>query len=273
MATIVERDRVIPLLRREFEAVADLCEGLDEADFDRPTCLPGWSVKDNLSHMVGTESMLDGVEAPDVDVSHLDHVQNQIAAFNEQWVESLRSLSGAEVLARFREVTARRLASLEAMTQEDLDAPSFTPVGRDETYGRFMRIRLYDCFLHEHDMREALGLPDREDPEQLALVLDEVAAGLGYSVGKKAAMPEGARVRIEVTSPFERALDYAVDGRAQLVDRLDAEPTVRLQLPAMALLRLTGGRVEPTGHVGTTVTLGGDEELARRLALNLANTI
>lgn len=273
MPTSVDRDRVVPLLRREFEAVTALCEGLDEDAFDRPTCLPGWSVKDNLSHLVGTESMLDGVEAPEVDVSHLDHVANEIGAFNEMWVESLRGLSGAEVLDRFREVTARRLASLEAMTQQDLDAPSFTPVGRDETYGRFMRIRHYDCFLHEHDMRDALELPDREDPEQLELVLDEVAAGLGYSVGKKAAMPEGARVRIEVTGPVRRTLDYAVSRRAELVDRLDGEPTVRLGVGAMLLLRLTGGRVDPSAHIDTDVELGGDQALARRLASNLANTI
>ena len=39
------------------------------------------------------------------------------------------------------------------MTQADFDAPSWTPAGRDETYGRFMRIRHYDCFMHEHDIR------------------------------------------------------------------------------------------------------------------------
>lgn len=273
MPTIVDKDRVVLLLRREFAAVARLCEGLGEDDWDTPTCLPGWSVKDQLSHIVGTESMLDGEPAPEVDVSHLTHVTNDIGRFNELWVESLRPLTGPEVLERFQEVTARRLEALEAMSQDDFDAPSFTPVGRDETYGRFMRIRHYDCFLHEHDMRDALGLEDRPDPEHLGLVLDEVAAGLGYVVGKKAAMPPGARVRIEVTGKAARHLDYEVGERARLVERHEEEPTVRLRVPALLFLRLTGGRTDPEPHVGTDVELGGDQELARRLATNLAHTI
>ena len=50
------------------------------------------------------------------------------------------------------------------MTQADFDAPSWTPAGRDETYGRFMRIRHYDCFMHEHDIRYALGLASEAGP-------------------------------------------------------------------------------------------------------------
>jgi uncharacterized protein (TIGR03083 family) len=273
MPTIVDKAVVVPLLRREFDAISRLCETFDDAAWDTATCLPGWSVKDQLSHLVGTEAMLDGEQAPDVDVSHLTHINNEIGRFNELWVESLRPHSGPEVLERFRELTARRLAALEAMTQTDFDAPSFTPVGRDETYGRFMRIRHYDCFLHEHDMRDALGREDRPDPEQLAFVLDEVAAGLGYVVGKKAAMPKGARVRIEITGDGARDLDYEVGDRAELVNRHETEPTVVLRLPAMLFLRLTGGRTDPGPHVGAEVQLDGDEELARRLATNLAYTI
>lgn len=273
MPTIVDRDVAVPLLRREFASIAQLCEDFDEADWDTPTCLPGWSVKDQLSHVIGTESMLDGEQPPDVDISHLTHVRNDIGRFNELWVESLRPHSGAAVLERFREVTARRLAALEAMSQADFDAPSFTPVGRDETYGRFMRIRHYDCFLHEHDMRDALGREDRMDPEQVAFALDEVAAGLGYVVGKKAAMPPGARVRFDVTGDAHRNLDYEVGDRAELVEQHGDEPTVVLRLPAALFLRLTGGRADPEPVVGADVELDGDPDLARRLAANLAYTI
>jgi uncharacterized protein (TIGR03083 family) len=273
MPTIVAKDLVVPLLRREFDAVIELGRGLDEDAWDTPTCLPGWTVKDQLSHLVGTESMLDGQQAPEVDVSHLEHVRNDIGRFNELWVESLRSEPGTRVLDRFEQVTARRLRTLESMSQEDFDAPSFTPVGKDETYGRFMRIRLYDCYLHEHDMRDALGLADRQDPEQLALVVDEIAAGLGYVVARKARMPAGSGVRIRLTGAVERDLDCEVDARAELVDRLRQDPDVHLRLPVMLFLRLTGGRTDPGPHLGREVELGGDEQLARRLGENLAHTI
>ena len=273
MPTYLDKDELVPLLRREFDAVIDLCGELDGAAWETPTCLPGWTVKDQLSHLVGTESMLDGVPTPDVDVDHLDHVNNDIGRFNELWVEWLRPTPGREVLARFRDIAARRLAALEEMSQEEFDAPSFTPVGRDETYGRFMRIRLYDCYLHEHDMREALGVEDRPDPQQLHAVLDEMAATLGYVIGRKAAIPSGSTVRIRVSGTVERDLDYEVGDRAEPVDHIEGEPTVTLLVSDLLLVRLAGGRTDPTDHLGEGVTFEGDDELARRLAVNLAHTI
>ncbi len=272
MTTIIDRDAIVALLRREFDAIEALCRDLDPADWEQPTCLPGWTVKDNLSHIVGTELMLDGEQAPDVDVAHLDHVANDIGTFNELWVESMRPLPGEEVLRRFREVTGRRLASLEAMDRDTFDAEGFTPAGPD-SYGRFMRIRHFDCYLHEHDMREALGREDRPDAEQLAAVLDEVATGLGYVVGKKAGMPAGARVRIRVTGALQRDFDVEVGERAHLVEEPFTDPTVQITLPVLLFLRLGGGRRDATPHLGTDIALEGDQELARRLAGSLAFTI
>ena len=49
----------------------------------------------------------------------------------------------ADVLARFRDHVARRKEALDAMTEEEWDTVGFTPAGQD-TYGRFMRIRVFD---------------------------------------------------------------------------------------------------------------------------------
>lgn len=272
MPTIVDRDHTVRLLRTEFTAIAELGATLDDAAWATPSCLPGWAVKDNLSHMVGTESMLSGAQAPTADVSHLTHMKNDIATANERWIESMRPLPGAEVLDRFRAVTEERLAALDAMTQADFDAPSWTPAGPDETYGRFMRIRHYDCFLHEHDMRDALGLPDRDDAEQLRFAVDEVMPGLGFIVGRKAAMPKGSRVRIHVTGACDDTFLVAVDERAAVVDAFAVEPTVGITLPVMLFLRLSGGRTDADTH-RAEIHLEGDTTLAWQLASNLAFTI
>jgi uncharacterized protein (TIGR03083 family) len=163
MPTIVDRSTSVALLRREFAALATLCSDLTEDQWHRATCLPGWTVQDVLSHVIGAEAMLLGEPAPTADTTHLDHMRNPIAEANEMWVESMRPLSGEAMLARLADVTGRRLAELDGMTQADFDAPSWTPAGKDETYGRFMRIRHYDCFMHEHDIRDALGEPARLD--------------------------------------------------------------------------------------------------------------
>ncbi len=199
MPTLVDKDRSTDLLRSEFAAITALCSALTDDQWKTATCLPGWSVQDVLSHMVGTESMLSGSAPPAVDVSHLVPMKNPVAEANEVWVESMRSLGGPEVLRRWEVVTAGRLATLDGMSQADFDAPSWTPVGRDETYGRFMRIRHFDCYMHEHDIRFALGLPARAVADHQGSCLEEVATGLGYIVGRRAGLPDGSRVAIRLT--------------------------------------------------------------------------
>ncbi len=272
MATIVENDQILSLLRGEFHAVTELVSGLSDAEWRTPTCLPGWTVHDVLGHMIGTELMLTGAPAPEADVSHLDHMKNPVATANEIWVESMRPLSGAEMVARWVAVTADRLDALEAMTQAEFDAPSWTPVGNDETYGRFMRIRHYDCFMHEQDIRLAVGRPERGDPVAIASCLDEVATGLGYIVGRRAGMPEGARVRIDLTGEVERTFLVQVEGRAAVVDALDGPATVGVELPVGLFLRLTGGRDDGPWEP-SEVHVTGEVDLAARLVENLAFTI
>lgn len=274
MATIVDRDEIVPILAAEFAAIAELCEPFDEVTWDLPTCLPGWSVKDNLSHLVGTESMLAGVETPKVDISHLTHLRNGIAEANEAWVESLRAVPGAGVLAHFRTITVERLGVLAGMDQAAFDAPSWTPAGPDETYGRFMRIRHYDCYHHELDIRAAVGAPDRTDADHIAMALAEPVAALGYIVGKKVGVRGGSSVAIHLVGPVEASYFVEVVERAQVVDRLDGEPTASITLDPNLFLRLTGGRcdAEPSIESGD-LELGGAPDLARRLATNLAYTL
>jgi len=273
MATFVDKNATVDLLRNEFHELVRLGGALDDAQWDVPTCLPGWTVRDVFGHVIGAEAMLLGEPAPDVDVSHLTHMRNPIAESNEVWVEANRGLTGAEVVARLEDVTGRRLAELDALGQEDFDAPSWTPAGKDETYGRFMRIRHFDCYLHEQDVRLAVGMPARQSVDDLSSALDEVATGLGYIVGRKAGMPEGSRVRIQLTGPVTRTYLVQVDGRASVVDAFDGEPTVGVELPCMHFLRLTGGRrdagVEPEDGVRFT----GDRALGAHLVANLAFTI
>ena len=273
MPTHVDHDSTVARLADTWTAIGTLYEGLADADYDRPTCLPGWTVRDQLAHIIGTEYSLAGEQAPDVDVSSADYVRNDIGRMNERWIASMRGLRGPEILARFREVTAARLAVLGAMTQADFDAPSWTPAGPDETYGRFMRIRHYDSFIHEHDAREAVGAPARNNPAALDFCLAEVATALGFVVGRRAGIPSGSRVRIELTGPAARTYLIDVTDRARLVEAFDGDPTVGITLSAALFLRLTAGRRGAEPHVNKEVDLAGDRVLAQQLATNLAFTI
>ena len=267
------RDDLVPQLIDEWAAIDALLTSLRPEEWVRPTPLPGWDVQDTVAHIIGTEAMLAGDEMPTVtrDVKGLSHVRNDIAAANEVWVESLRGTEPAAVLDRFRSVTSRRAAALAAMTQDDFDAPSWTPVGKS-TYGRFMQIRLFDCWLHEQDIRDGVDRPGHEDGSAAEASVDEIERALGFVVGKRAAAPDGAAVTIELTGPVARAIHVVVDGRAQVVRELDRPATAVLRLGSGLFVRLAGGRIDPGAHLDEIAT-EGDVDLAGRVVDNLAFTI
>ena len=220
--TLLDKSDVLTGLFAVWDGLGALLDGLSEADWQAPSALAGWDVKAAVSHIVGTESFLQGVSPPepDIDVKALDHVRNDIGVMNECWVRHLSAESGAQVLDRFREVTAARRKVLEGMSDDEWNAVSFTPAGPD-SYGRFMRIRVFDCWMHEQDIRIGLQRPS-SDEELLGppfrLSLDEVATSMGFVVGKLAKAPEGSRVLFDLTGPVPREIRVSVDGRAQLVD-------------------------------------------------------
>jgi uncharacterized protein (TIGR03083 family) len=264
---------VVDALAGEWSSIAALIEDLAAPDWDRPSPLPGWTVRDNLSHIVGTEAMLLGEPAPP-QASELDqrpHVHNAIAEMNERWVQSYRSMSPEDMRSRFAQVTVRRLEALHAMSQADFDAPSWTPVG-ENNYGRFMEIRLYDCWMHEQDMRDGAGRPGNEQGPAAERSVDEAVGALGYLVGKRAGAPEGSLVHIELSGPVHRSLFVEVAGRAALVPDPGRRPTVTLTLSSALFTRLTGGRTEASAHA-SEIALSGDVELGRQVAEHLAFTI
>ena len=154
------------------------------------------------------------------------------------------------------------------MSVDDWNAPTVTPVG-PESFGRFMRVRLFDCWMHEQDIRDGLGRPssDAELSEpQARLAVDEIAATMGFVVGKLGKAPEGSRVAVELTGPLARTIRVAVDGRAQVVDDFggsDATSTIRVD--GLLFTRLAGGRTDNAA----SVELSGDTEVGSRIVEHL----
>ena len=275
MASVISKDRTVEALREVWVSLDDLLSGLTDEDWSKPSPLPGWDVTANVAHIVGTEAMLRGEPAPDVEIDRgaLPHVTNDIGAFNEQWIESMRDMPPAEVLDRFRSVTAARLDELEAMSQEEWDAESFTPAGKD-TFGRFMQIRVFDCWLHEQDIRDAVGHPGDETGLAVEVMLDELATALGFVVGKKAGGKPGDRVTFALTDggAVVREFHVEVTERAMVVDRLHLPATLVLTMPIGVMTRRCAGRVGPDDLLDH-IEIDGDRDLATRILRNQAYTI
>ncbi|TWF95188.1 maleylpyruvate isomerase family mycothiol-dependent enzyme [Saccharopolyspora dendranthemae] len=268
---MLDKERIVETLAAEWDALENLLTGLTDAQWEKDTPLPGWRVHDVVAHLVGTELMLSGEPTPDTgqDVSSYPHVHNAIGARNEHYVQHFRAQPHEVLLTRFRDVTAARLVSLRAMSDEEFHAPATTPAG-EATYARFMRIRVFDCWMHEQDIRDTVGLPGGEDGASAELSVDEITTALGFVVGKRGGAPDGSAITFELNG--FRTVHVAVDGRAKVVDELPGEPTVRIALPLGVFTRLCGGRVDPA-TVLSAVSYDGDALLGERIATHLAFTI
>ncbi|MCT7661079.1 maleylpyruvate isomerase family mycothiol-dependent enzyme [Mycobacterium deserti] len=271
--TTLDKPAVLAGLFEVWRNLDTLVSGFGDEQWQAQTSLPGWSVHDVVAHIWGTESMLQGVDTPeaDLDVSTLEHVRNDIGVLNERWVRRMRSVPPAELLERFRATTADRRKALSDMSNSAWNEVTATPAGPD-SYGRFMRVRVFDCWMHEHDIRDAVGRPagtsELVGPAS-ELALDEMAASMGFVVGKLGGAPDGARVSIELAGPLGRTINVAVEGRGRVVDDFgDADPTTTIRLDALLFSRLAGGRV-PLAQHADAVSYGGDEAVGRRIVEHL----
>jgi uncharacterized protein (TIGR03083 family) len=275
MASSIPKDRTVAALGEVWASLDALLGELSQDEWLLPTPLPGWSVQDNVSHIVGTEAMLAGEAGPSIEIDRnvSEHVRNDIGAFNEQWVESLRAVASSEVLDRFRALSVARLATLAAMSEEEWNAESFTPAGKD-TFGRFMQIRVFDCWLHEQDIRDAVGRPGHETGLAVEVVLDEMATALGFVVGKKAGAVAGQSVTFALTDggAVVRELHVDVGERAAVVPALQGPATVVLTMPVGVMTRRCAGRVGPDDLLDQVV-IHGDLSLASRILENQSYTI
>ncbi len=271
--TQLDKSDVLAGLFAVWDSIDALLDGLPETDWQVMSPLPGWDVKALVSHIIGTESFLSGIAAPqpEIDVSALEHVRNDIGAMNECWVRHLCGESGASVLERFRAITDSRRTALTSMSDDDWNAVTPTPAGMD-SYGRFMRIRVFDCWMHEQDIRAAVQRPSSDDDlhgPASQLALDEISATMGFVVGKLAKAPDGSRILFELTGPLARSIRVSVDGRAQVVDEFGGpEPTATITLDGLQFSRLAGGRPMCPAR-SQEVSLGGDKDLAAHIVDHL----
>ncbi len=271
--TILDKSDVLSGLFGTWDSLDALLSGLSEQQWQTPTPLPGWCVHNVVAHIVGTESVLQGLSYPDADfdASTLDHVRNDVGVANEAWVRHLSTESGPQLLEGFRSIAADRRQRLNDMSIDDWNAPTPTPVGL-ESFGRFMRVRLFDCWMHEQDIRDGVSLPGHGAGPAAEISIDEIVLALGYIVGKRAAVGPGSLVHFSLTGPVERDVWVAVSERAAVVDDPGRPATTTLRLGSGLFARLAGGRTDAESHLGE-VGIEGDVELGQRVLASLKFTI
>ena len=258
----------IDKLETIWRSLAALGSELDEHQWKLPTDLAGWNVQDNLAHLIGTERSLQGLSAAVAPPQMGDHVKNPIGQFNEAEVEARRSRSGAEVLAEWNDLVELRVSTLRTADEAYFDKAMATPTGPG-TMADFLHIRVLDCWIHEQDMRRAVGKPGHLAGPAAEHTVDRLLRTIPIVVGKRAATPEGGAVVVDIAGDVSRHVVCEVtDGRAAVVAAATAEPLATITLDVEAFVVLATGRCN-AASIADRIELAGDQALGQRVVDNL----
>lgn len=258
----------IDILALCFASLSSLGAELTEEQWKSPTDCPGWTVQDNLSHIVAFESTMAGRPATSHRAEPKDYVKNPIGEANENEIDARRQMLGSSVLAEWNEVAVARLAQLRSADDDYFEAPAMTPTGPG-TVADFLHIRVLDCWVHEQDMRRAVGKPGHLSGSAAEHTIDRLIRTIPIVVGKRAGTPDGNSVVIDITGGVQRHIICSVaDGRASIGSVEPEAPLARLTMDTETFLVLATGR-RTAEQVGTNVEIAGDKGLGDKIIASL----
>jgi len=262
---VTELDRTRAALAQCFDAIEALCARMDATQWQVQSLCPDWRARDVIGHLGMMERVMTGwLPGSAEELPPLSRVE----PYNEQ----VSALDDASFGKRIGEIFGERRADLAALQDSDLSRPSWTPVGV-KTYGRFLEIRVFDFWVHERDITTPLGWPTDDTGPRAEIALAEVESSIGYIVGKKIGLPDGATIVFRLTGPINRDISVVVDGRAKQVNHID-QPDVVLTTDTLTFIQLACGRIDPQLQIDTgKITWTGNAELADRAARNLRFTM
>ncbi len=248
----------------------DLLEDLPAEAWSLPTDLAGWDVKAVASHIAHLEGILAGQPEETADVGEPPHVTGLMGLYTEVGVVNRRDASTDSIINEIRSAaTARHTALLADPPTDGAVKPEPIFGGVPWDWRTLLRNRPLDVWMHEQDVRRAVGRPGGMDSAAARHTADYLAESLGYLLAKRGGAPAGttAVLELEGSAPYAYAVNDA--GRGERLAEEPADPTVRLRMSREAFIRLAGGRCDPEPG---TVTVSGDEELGGRLLDAMATT-
>lgn len=232
-----------------------LGRSLGAHEFELPTSCPGWTVKDQFSHVIGRERALWGDAVPPAG-PWPSHVRNALGAANEAHVAARRGLPGRVVVEELAALVEDRLDALADLDEEARALAGPRP-GDLVGYVDYVGPRVVEGFVHEQDVRLATSRPGGRHAHGERAALDHLEASMPDVLGRRCGFAQGTTVRLEVLGPLGRTTQLEVlecDGarRAVAVPVLHAPPAAVVVLDQEAFVRRACGR------------LGLDDVLARR---------
>lgn len=176
------------------EALLTLLSGLSDEDWQRPSPLPGWSVKDIAQHLLGDElGILSGKRDRYTEAwspfNTWQELVDWINQRNEAWVAATRRISppllvqlmrfaGQQTNAFFASLDPHATGSPVSWAGPD-PAPVWLDVAREFT----------ERWHHQQHIRQAVGTPGADEPYFMAPVLATFTRALPHTLRSTEARP------------------------------------------------------------------------------------
>ncbi|MFJ3231442.1 maleylpyruvate isomerase family mycothiol-dependent enzyme [Streptomyces sp. NPDC086787] len=255
------------------EAISALVQPLVEGEWNRRTPCPGWSVRDIVSHVIGLDCEMLGDPRPIHSLPRdLFHVTNEHQRYMEMQVDVRRHHTAPEMTSELEYTIIRRNRQLRNESR-DPGHKVRGPLGTEVTLEEAMRTRAFDIWVHEQDLRAALGVPGNLDSPGAHLTRDVLLAELPEVVAGGAHAPRSSAVVFDVYGPVEflRTVRVDIQGRGTLETTPALGPAATLSLDWETYVRLACGRVTAEA-VRDRVKTEGDPELATAVLRNFTVT-
>tara|TARA_Y100000768_G_scaffold47363_1_gene30929 strand:+ start:1556 stop:2341 length:786 start_codon:yes stop_codon:yes gene_type:complete len=248
-----------------FTDFSDLIQGFSEDDWGTQSLCPNWDVRGVVTHLAGIEDLL---------LAWVPQSADEWPPFGKmaEFESAVADLSSDELLEKVLKILNERRQELAEIGDDVWEAECMTPIG-PATYGRFMNVRVFDFWVHQRDMTIPLGINGDDSGAHAEIALDEVHGSLGYIAGKKIGLEDGMSIAFHLHGAIKRNMFAAVEGRAKVVDNVDA-PTVSISADMRSFMMLACGRIDPQQEIDAgRISWTGDAAWGERAARNLRFTI
>ena len=268
-----DRERLAGYVDVWWRAIDDftrLLEAVPAEEWSTPTDLAGWDVHACAAHTAHLEAVLSGAPEETVEFDAGPHVSGLARAYTEQGVVSRREATPDELIREIREsATKRRTFLLADPPTDGTEMPPRTPGDIAWNWQTLLRNRPLDVWMHEQDVRRAVGRPGGLASAPAQHTADYLLEGMGMVLARRAGAAPGSTLVMEVAGSAPVGFGVSDSGRGSALAEVPHEPTVRLGMGREAFVLLAGGRrTPPDGAVAVT----GDVALGERSLAGMAIT-
>jgi uncharacterized protein (TIGR03083 family) len=273
VSPMTDQDRLAGYIDVWWQAVNDFTELLEQVpaeEWSTPTDLPGWDVQACAAHTAHLEGILAGAPEETAEVGEPPHITGMMGLYTEIGVINRRDATPDAIINEIREAaTSRHTALLADPPTDGAAKPKTIFGGVPWTWETLLRNRPLDVWMHEQDVRRAIGRPGGMDGPAARHTADYLGETLGYVLAKRVGAPAGTTAVLEIAGHAPHA--YAVNdaGRGERLPEVPAAPTATLRMDRESFIVQAGGRrsAEPGA-----ITLEGDPALGQQILDALATT-